>query len=142
MKLELPARKLSQLTALLEHVASWPHISERQLLSLIDKLSWAAQVVRGGRTFVRRLINTSLRLREPSHRIRTCGSFMQDINFWRAFLAHFNGKAPLIQGHITSLSTDACPVAWVQFTMGTGLMGPGQPIWLLLLICRSIIRNC
>ncbi len=112
MLLELPAPKLAELSKLLDQVAAQRRISKRQLLTLIGKLSWAARVVRGGRTFVRRLIDTSLRLRRPGHRIRTRGSFMLDISFWRDFLSTFNGKALLITDRITELSTDACPIAW------------------------------
>ncbi len=112
MRLELPQDKLLDLSSMLNTVANRRHISKRLLDRLIGKLSWAARVVHGGRTFVRRLIDTSLRLTRPSHRVAMHGSFMDDISFWRNFMAHFNGKALLIQRRETDLSTDACPVAW------------------------------
>ncbi len=123
MRLELPEKKLNDLSLLLDTVAGRQRISKRQLDMLIGKLVWAARVVRGGRTFVRRLIDTSMRLKQPNHRICTRGPFMRDISFWRNFLAQFNGKALLIQRRVTDLSTDACPIAWGTVYQGDWAYG-------------------
>ncbi len=57
LQLELPAEKLSELSSLLRSACKKRHIRKRTLQQLLGKLNWAAQVIRGGRTFLWRLID-------------------------------------------------------------------------------------
>ncbi|KAI8496689.1 amiloride-sensitive sodium channel [Branchiostoma belcheri] len=64
--LSLPVDKLNKLRTLLCDISGRKRVSKRDLLSLLGKLNWAAKVVRGGRTFMRRLIELSKTLRHPT----------------------------------------------------------------------------
>ena len=53
------------------------------LQSLCGKLNWACQMVKGGRTFVRRLIDSS-------------SEFFDDIAWWVKFMNMFNGTVKFL----------------------------------------------
>jgi hypothetical protein len=55
--LSLPHDKLVKLKAYLEGWSCKMKATKREVQSLVGKLNWAAKVVRGGRTFLRNLIN-------------------------------------------------------------------------------------
>ena len=65
--------------------------SKRQLLSLIGKLIFIARVVRSGRTFVRRMINLSKKVKHLHHRIRLNRDFRDDVKWWLHYLPSWNG---------------------------------------------------
>ena len=66
------------------------------LQSLFGKLNWACQMVKGGRTFVRRLIDSS-------------SEFFDDIAWCIKFMNMFNGTVKFLDlKPITCLQTDAC----------------------------------
>lgn len=65
--------------------------TKRQLLSLIGKLQFICKVVRHGRTFVRRLIHLSKKLKHLHHKIRLTVSAQKDVNWWLYFMHNFHG---------------------------------------------------
>ena len=64
---------------------------KRELLSLIGKLSFISRVVRPGRTFLRRLIDLSKRVKYLHHRIKLSKESLADINWWIQYLPTWNG---------------------------------------------------
>ena len=89
--LSLPDSKLLELKDLLLVWTSKRRASKKELLSLIGKLSWASRVVRGGRTFVRRLIDMSCKLKANHHRTWLNSESKADINWWIKGLELFHG---------------------------------------------------
>lgn len=59
--------------------------SKRQLESLIGKLNWACQVIQGGRTFLRRVINAKNALYRQSDKV-LLDCYRKDLEWWTAFL--------------------------------------------------------
>ena len=92
MELRLPERKLSKLKELLEMYVIRKKISKKDLESLGGLLSHCSHLVRGGRTFCRRIYNLyketcvkSLKYIKLSDEVRS------DLNWWRVFCVSFNG---------------------------------------------------
>ena len=82
MSLSLPPDKLQKIQ---EVVLTFQHkhrATKRQLQSLAGKLNHAARVVRGGRTFLRHLLNAINKLRLPHHKTRIEGALKADIDWW------------------------------------------------------------
>lgn len=109
MSLELPAPKLRDLHALLSAFAARKRASLRQFQQLAGKLNWACQVVRGGRSFLRRILDLLARLKHHSHKVLLDAEFQKDISWWLSFLSVFNGKSCIPEDppsfHVLS---DAC----------------------------------
>lgn len=68
MSLRLPEDKLTLLTDLVNTFSHEASASKPQLQSLAGSLNFACQVVHGGRTFLRRVIDCLNKLKHSSHR--------------------------------------------------------------------------
>ena len=66
----LPESKLCELPELLSDALLKRSITKRDLQRLVGKLNFAARVVFGGRTFLRRIIDVINTLSRPHHHIR------------------------------------------------------------------------
>ena len=89
--LRLPPEKLSSLHSLCEGWLSRKVCSKRVLLSLIGVLHHASTVIRPGRSFVRRLIDLSTSVRLLDRPLRLNCSAHEDIAWWHAMAADWNG---------------------------------------------------
>ena len=129
--LRLPDEKLQQLKHFISDFKCKVRASKRQLQSLAGKLNWACQVIRGGRTFLRRIIDSSNKLRAPHHKYKLSHSFYQDIIWWDEFLHVFNGRTVAIQSHIPSLDVeiDASNHASGVYFRGDWLYTPWPSDW-------------
>ncbi len=67
--------------------------TKRQLLSLVGKLSFSARVIRSGRTFLRRLIDLSKKVKFLHYKIRLNRSAQADIDWWLECISTHNGVA-------------------------------------------------
>lgn len=104
LTLSLPQDKLEVLQKLLLTFKSIMHASKRQLESLIG----TCQVIQGGRTFLRRVINAKNTLRRQSDKVLP-DCFRKDLEWWTAFLPVFNGTVRFLETRpVRSLITDAC----------------------------------
>ena len=90
--LELPQQKLNEFYAILLQFASRKRASLRQLQQLAGRLNWACQVVRGGRCYLRRILDMIKPLKLAHHKVVLFESFYADIDWWLQFLPVFNGK--------------------------------------------------
>ena len=86
--------------------------TKHQLLSLVGKLSFACKVVPAGRIFLRRLIDLSCKVKRMHHHIRLCTDAHLDLDWWLAFLPHWNGTSNILESKWStspsmSLFTDA-----------------------------------
>lgn len=110
-QLSLPQEKLEDLNTMLSQWMNKKKATKRELQQLIGRLNWAARVVRGGRTFLRRLINLMCSLKRKHHRTRISAETRRDIEWWKKFMYSFNGTVDFI-GKDTEpavyLTSDAC----------------------------------
>ena len=89
----LPEEKLHRLQA---HITVWAEkksCTKRELLSLIGQLQHACCAVRSGRSFLRRMITLSTKLKELDHYVRLNKEFRSDLHWWATFLPSWNGKS-------------------------------------------------
>ncbi len=106
--LALPEQKLQAFTKLVNDLVERKRVTKRQLESLAGKLSWASQVVPGGRTFMRRILDLKNKLVLKSHKAVMSGELKADLQWWQSYLQVFNGTASILdQRPITALHTDA-----------------------------------
>ena len=89
--LELPPEKLAQFRTVIKESLSRKRLTLKQLQSLAGKLNWAAGVVRGGRTYLRRVLDAMRPLRAAHHKIVVSDTMRQDLKWWDTFLEIFNG---------------------------------------------------
>jgi hypothetical protein len=111
MELRFPADKLSLLRLELDDFKVRKRASKKQLQSFAGKLNWASAVIRGGRVFLRRIIDCITSLKRNWHNILLKGEVLADIAWWRKFMAKLNGKSLLLDKlAITSVCPDACRI--------------------------------
>lgn len=109
LELRLPDVKLNELKQELSDFELRSRVTKKQLQSLAGKLNWASAVVRGGRVFLRRIINGIMRLKRDWHKLKLSGDIRQDIKWWQMYMSNFNGRSLLLHNlPITTVSTDAC----------------------------------
>ena len=89
----LPIDKLSAIKSELLQWLPRTSCTKRELLSLIGLLSFAAKVVPPGRTFLRRMIDTSTSVSQLDERITLTEEFVKDLMWWHQFISHWNGKS-------------------------------------------------
>ena len=90
LSVSIDKERSSQLVAEINLVLSRPRVSVASLRSLTGKLSFASQVVLGGRTFTRRLFDAcsnSTRFIPIDLAIRA------DLQWWIRFILYFNGRS-------------------------------------------------
>ena len=91
---------MSELLSLLTGTSSKRKCTKLHLQRLLGKLNWAARVVRGGRTFLRRLITLANSVKRPYHRVYLNLDARADLMWWTCLLpAH----------HCTTLFPSAIP---------------------------------
>jgi hypothetical protein len=109
--LGLPAKKVSELLVLVQSWDGRRRVTKVEAQRVVGKLNWAARVIRGGRTFLRSLIDLSLKLREPHHRVRVSAAARADLSWWKEALPLFNGTCLFrcdIPPPCCAFATDAC----------------------------------
>ncbi|XP_022808832.1 uncharacterized protein LOC111345815 [Stylophora pistillata] len=120
-QLTLPERKLCELRLLLSETTVKRSITKRDLQSLVGKLNYAARVVFGGWTFLRRMIDTVNHMQRPHHHVRINAQLREDLKWWTEFLDVFNGKTFFVDSEpvpTAEFSTDACPIGGGGFFQG------------------------
>lgn len=97
MTLSLPQEKLDRLYRELDFFENRTRISKKQLQKLCGVLSHCATVVRGGRTFSRRMIDMLSAFDNCASRyIRITEGFKQDLQWWASYATIFNGQAKIL----------------------------------------------
>ncbi|CAG2223080.1 unnamed protein product [Mytilus edulis] len=108
LTLTMPPEKQSDFYNLLLSFQKRKRASIKQIQSLCGKLNWACQMVKGGRTFLRRLINSISSAQNRNDKVLLNSEFEADISWWLNFMSVFNGTVKFIDFKpITSLQTDA-----------------------------------
>jgi hypothetical protein len=97
---ELPAGKLAELQGLVEGALLKRRLTLKYLQILAGKLSWAGQVVRGGRSFLRRILDAMKLLKLPYHKMLITQDIKEDLLWWQQYLRIFNGKAVILHAAV------------------------------------------
>lgn len=110
--LALPESKVAQLKIEIANTLKVTKIQKLELQRLLGRLNWAARVIRGGRSFMRRLIDSLPKVKENHHHLRLgLEAKKKDLSWWQHGLDIFNGTCLFIAD--VSLpsrffTTDAC----------------------------------
>ena len=129
LEARLPAEKLIEIQSLLTNTLNRRKISQRELESLLGKLSFAARVVTPGRTFMRRLWNVCSRYQQPHYTIVLSQECLDDLAWWMRLLQDWNGKSfflhpKWIPSPDLRLYTDASgTLGWGAFNNGRWIQG-------------------
>ena len=116
-QLLLPQEKLIEIRSGLDHFVGQNRANTKQ--SIAGKLNFAAKVVRGGRTFLRRILDCINKLKRPHHKVRIEGSIKKDLVWWQSFMGQFNGMSRFIDDRpITPIHSDACQTSGGAFCEG------------------------
>ena len=110
MQLSLPEDKLVKLRAELFFFKNKICATKRQLQRLCGILSHCSKVIKGARTFSRRIVDLLKGLGDGNPRICLHAEFQKDMQWWRDFATIFNGVACCISynyGQGPVLFTDA-----------------------------------
>jgi hypothetical protein len=117
--LSLDEDKVEALKAKLELFKNKKRASKRQLQSLAGSLNWACQAVRGGRFFLRRVIDVINRLKASAHKAILGVPFKEDILWWLRYLSIFNGVVYYrLADNQLAVHTDACDIGGGAFWGG------------------------
>jgi hypothetical protein len=109
--LSLPDFKIQELKVLLSKLFNKKKVTKLELQKILRKLNWASRVIKGGRTFMRRLIDLSCKPRESFHYVRLNMAAKQDLSWWIECLSLFNGTCKFrcdVPLPNYCFSTDAC----------------------------------
>ena len=114
------ADKLNMLHDKLKAFKQRQRATKVQLQSLAGSLNWACQVVRGGRFFLRRILDSIKPLRQAKHKTKLNAEFRKDLAWWLTFLSTFNGRQYYTDrhDHDVHVLTDACRTASGCFWAG------------------------
>lgn len=95
MTIALPDEKLCALHNELSFFRNKKRATKKQLMRLAGILSHCSRVVRGGRTFSRRILNLLKGLNPGNPRIYLNEEFRLDLEWWRSWSYTFNGIRPI-----------------------------------------------
>lgn len=112
LECRLPHEKIVKIRKALNESYKRRKIKLRELQSVIGLLNFACLVVSPGRTFLRRMIDLTKNITNPSHYIRLGKEARADLSAWKLFIDSFNGKSVFLSDNWMSsdylkLFTDA-----------------------------------
>ena len=99
LEARLPQDKLDDIYQTLRCWSTRTRCRKQELLSLIGTLSFAAKVVPAGRTFLRRMINTSSSVQGLQDTIGLTEAFRLDLAWWQALATPWNGRSFFLLPH-------------------------------------------
>jgi hypothetical protein len=94
MELRLTCEKLIELRQRIKLLLGCKNTTLREIQSIIGLLNFACQVVVPGRTFCRRLIDATCKVKKSWHKVR--------ISVWLNFLDSYNGASVILDHFWTS----------------------------------------
>ncbi|CAG2202202.1 unnamed protein product [Mytilus edulis] len=89
--MRLPNEKLVKLSQKIRDTLDSSKITLKDMQSLLGLLNFACKVVAPGRTFCRRLINSTIGVRKSYYKIRINKQMKADLEVWLDFLKQYNG---------------------------------------------------
>ena len=121
--LTLPVRKLNETLELLHWFKQKSRASKKQLQRLAGKLNWACRVIRGGRTYLRRVLNLQNSIKLPYHKAKLTVEFHKDVDWWIKFMSQFNGVSMFTKSSVGTVHIDACNTALPSMVIGFTFTG-------------------
>ena len=99
MLVKIPSDKLIDLKKVINDFIGKKQkkVTLRQLQSLIGKLNFACRAIVPGRAFCRRLIDATMGIKHPLHRIRVTKGMVDDLSVWQEFLENHNGITMMVR---------------------------------------------
>ena len=116
--LSLGQDKVKKLLNKLELFQQRKRASKQQLQSLAGSLNWATFCIRGGKFFLRRILDAQTNLKHKHHKAKLTKAFHADLQWWISFLAVFNGTVYLNELSTQHVYVDACNKAAGAFYNG------------------------
>ena len=119
MQLSLPEDKMSKLHNELSFFEHRSRATKRQLQRLCGILSHCSKLIKGARTFSRRVIELLKGLGEGNPIVKLNDEFIKDLDWWRKFAKTFNGVACCIEynyGQGPILYTDTSQTGYGFYT--------------------------
>ena len=110
MQVRLDPERLTQVRGKLASFQHRSRATRREVQSLAGLLNWVCKVVYGGRTFLRRILDTIGGSSNPNPDIPLSTAFQRDVKWWLSSLATFNGRAVILPAMHTApreFQTDA-----------------------------------
>ena len=101
MQFRLPEKKVLRVKAMVTHYQNATKATKRELQVLAGHLAHASTVVRGGRTFSRRLLNLVKYLPDSPRSVPLPTWFRPDLVWWSQLMSVFNGAAHIIRSQTT-----------------------------------------
>ena len=89
MTLSIPQRKMDEVKEYLQSFYASRKVTKRNIQQLAGILNWISQCIWGGRFYMRRLIDSANKLRNPWHRTNVTLDMKQDIRWWLNFMEIF-----------------------------------------------------
>lgn len=96
MELRIPEEKMERLYQELQFFEGRNRCTKRQLQKFCGIIAHVTKIIKGGRTFSRRLIERLKGLPEGNTRIRLSSEFHKDLYWWQEFARSFNGLSVYI----------------------------------------------
>lgn len=119
--LSLGKDKLNKLEERLRQFQHRKRATKLQLQSIAGLLNWACQAVRGGKFFLRRILDLIAPLQQQSHKVRLTSGFKGDLSWWLTYLRVFNGTVFFNEQTNVRVHVDACNQAAGAFCQGDWL---------------------
>lgn len=91
MQLRLPDEKLYKCKSLIMSIINEHRITLKKLEQVVGLLCFACKAIRPGRTFLRRLYDLTIGVKEQHHFIYLNEESKKDLNMWLEFLGSYNG---------------------------------------------------
>lgn len=110
MSIALPKEKLDAMIGEFRFFHGKSRATIKQLQRICGIISHASKVIKGGRTFSRRMLDLLKGLPPTKKRVRLSNEFLKDLNWWESVSIKFNGKELIIpynNGEGLTLITDA-----------------------------------
>ena len=89
----LPNDKIEKCVNSIDALIKRKKATLRDIQSIVGLLNFACFVVTPGRPFLRRLIDLTVGVRSPFHKIRLSKEVKADLLVWHSILQNFNGKS-------------------------------------------------
>ena len=112
LTLTLPEDKLCKLLLILRNLQGRRKASRLELERLGGLLAHCAKVIRGGRTFSRRIYDLMGSVRERHYKVRLNEGLREDIAWWLGFARKFNGSASILGKFAAIYSTYSDASKW------------------------------
>lgn len=116
--LSLSEDKLQQLRQRLQHFQGKRRATKQSLQSLAGSLNWACQAVKGGKFFLKRILDTIRPLKQQRHKARLSAEFHADLQWWLSYMHVFNGVVYFNQQSNEHVHVDASNMAAGAFWNG------------------------